>query len=203
MDRRLRELEKKYKESLSPEDHGKYLVNLVRAGLIDEKNIVIAAFFKHKGAEICARNINKGKPSGIIWKDILINNVEPKDICKNMVKLPAAARNRAALGVLKLIAKKIELSDRQKEQLKVVENKISEPIIPITGPLRPSRRQEFTTSPTARQNLLIGFNNAIRNMIIGKSAGINLARLYVYFEDDEFLKAIQSEVVPWALGEYR
>lgn len=102
MDIRLRRLRQRVIETQDIQLHAQLINNGIRANLLDENNVKLAAFIGHNASKIVGHGFGWCKPNGIIINSRLVENIEITDVLKNL-HYWINAPDMATAGFIKLI----------------------------------------------------------------------------------------------------
>lgn len=102
-DARIRELERRWRETGAPEDEGAYLKELVRTGGLSDSEVRLAAALGHPASKIVLGDTREVPASASLWRSL------------------GARGPEVAIRVVVALARSLELSARDSERLSMAE----------------------------------------------------------------------------------
>lgn len=217
MDRRLRELERRWKGSGDIHSHAALLGHLYRCGDIDDHRLSLAA---HLGHEAARRVYSGTVPNGLVRDDVLIKNIEMQDWAYNIVywgKKPVICLAAAAIACI-FCSKKLSVSNEMSMErahiwmLNYIKGEydysqrlgILRDLADYQPPFSLDRQQHVLMS--CAYGILYDAHKAENNSI-GKDFKLKLfaqtaSHAHVYFDDEVFKSQVRMLIYPLTLGKY-
>jgi len=210
MDRRTRQLERRWRQTGDLFDHTRLLKLLNRSGLLEEKNLIAAAFLGHPASKLAMSEATR--PRGVIFKGVLIYNVEIFQYIRGLSSWTSEVTERAALGVARLLVPQIQADNGQQKKLLQLEaavkrdsQKARESLLRRSRQLRHNRHRyrQYAAYGSRQWRLTQIFVNICHTVSFKRNPVRHLIAASVEYKDRQIKEAIRKELYPFLLGEYR
>lgn len=208
MDRRTRELERRWRQSGDIYDQAALLKCLIRAGLLERRRVLCAGFFGHKASRLAL-------PESIKRRKILVGikvlkTEELNDWIENIFYWPRDVYLRAILAAGRLAQEHI-ISKRIAADIKIINKRYEEYIIDSSTDkleqLQTARRRRldwWAASNGAYNGRQVKLRDGIVEMYILENSNTRSVKLLgAQFKDKIFRKAIGEGTVPYLLGAWK
>jgi hypothetical protein len=214
MDRKTRELQRRWQESRDVYEHAALLTHLKRCGLLEERKILCAGFFGHKACRMAMPEEIKRHKVVITahFGAKTLHTEELNDFIFNIFYWPRDIYLRTVRAALQLSANHQINTDIPRD-IKVINGRLLDYIEDKSTfeEFRTSVRRShswfmwFMTGPyNSRQNTMARhMSSLLRNINDTAVLCSSLQGLGAQFKDKIFRKAIGDEVIPYLLGEWK
>lgn len=212
MDRRTREIERRWRETGDINLHITLLHMLMRNGTLPERRILCAGFFGHKASRLALPE--KIKRTKVIDGDTTLPTEELNDWIKSIFRWPRDVRIKVVWAMVFLAKSHIRNDDYKKKIeaiLPSIKKCLDSPGADTRKELRQCLRQRGMTywphelGPWGSRQQIIG--RALQEMLYTINSRVAVAdamlSMGAQFKDRIFRKAISDEVLPYLLGEWK